>query len=297
MRLAPVNRSKSEENRVRVRFRDRQKGVFYMKKLSVLLALLLVLTCVALAACGREDETSSDASSETSGVSSVSSGAESSAPSESSSASETASSAVSSETSSATSSETSSEASSDTSSAPVAQTAESTEGVEPSGTSLASGLKLTGADPVDTALGNYPGNLTDGVFLAEGGTFTFSADWLGYWYNVKDAAVESKTNAPGGVAAPIVDLGKATEIHAARIHVMLGNTSGIVAPSEIKFSYSEDGTNWVDFGVKTFEKPAENDKTFDWVGFTLAEPATAQYVRVSLKCTDTWTFVDELEVY
>ena len=78
---------------------------------------------------------------------------------------------------------------------------------------------------------------------------------------------------------------------------MLGNTSGIVAPSEIKFSYSEDGTNWVDFGAKTFAKPADNDKTFDWVGFTLAEPVTAQYVRVSMKCTDTWTFVDELEVY
>lgn len=267
-----------------------------MKKLSVLLALLLVLTCVALAACGGEDETSSASSN----ASSASSEAESSASSEASSAASSAdnsSAASSADNSSAASSEASSEASSDTSSAPVAQTAASTEGVEPSGTNLAAGLKLAGADPVDASLGNYPGSLTDGVFLEEGGTFTFNTNWLGYWYNFKDAAVETKTNAPGGVAAPIVDLGKATEIHAARIHVMLGNTSGIVAPSEIKFSYSEDGTNWVDFGAKTFEKPAENDKTFDWVGFTLAEPATAQYVRVSLKCTDTWTFVDELEVY
>lgn len=262
-----------------------------MKKLSVLLALLLMLTCVALAACGGEEETSSAASVASSASSETSSAASSEASSVASSAASSA------DESSAASSEASSEASSDTSSAPAAQTAESTEGVEPSGTNLASGLKLAGADPVDAALGNYPGNLTDGVFLAEGGTFTFSTDWLGYWYNFKDAAVETKTNAPGGVATPIVDLGKATEIRAARIHVMLGNTSGIAAPSEIKFSYSEDGTNWVDFGAKTFEKPAENDKTFDWVGFTLAEPATAQYVRVSLKCTDTWTFVDELEVY
>ena len=270
-----------------------------MKKLSVLLALLLVLTCVALAACGGEEGTSSAASD----ASSASSDAGSSAPSEASSAvsseaSSVASSAASSaDESSAASSEASSEASSDTSSAPAAQTAASTEGVEPSGTNLAAGLKLAGADPVDASLGNYPGNLTDGVFLEEGGTFTFNTNWLGYWYNFKDAAVETKTNAPGGVAAPIVDLGKATEIRAARIHVMLGNTSGIVAPSEIKFSYSEDGTNWVDFGAKTFAKPAENDKTFDWIGFTLAEPVTAQYVRVSMKCTDTWTFVDELEVY
>ncbi len=262
-----------------------------MRKFSMLLALLLALTCFALAACGGEDETSSSASSETS---SATSGAASSVSS--SAASSGTASSVSSEATSETSSETTSNTSSGTS-GPVSQTAASREGVEPSGTNLAAGLTLTGADPVDAALGNYSGNLTDGIFLAEGGTFAFTADWLGYWYNVKDTDVESKTNAPGGVAVPTVDFGKATEIQSARIHVMLGNFAGIVVPAEITFSYSEDGVNWVDFGTKAYEVPEANDQSFGWVGFTLEEPAMARYVRVSLKRNDTWTFVDELEVY
>lgn len=271
-----------------------------MKKITLLLALVLALSCclLMLASCSEDgnDTSSAAGTSSTAAASSEEAASSKEASSTAAASSEEATSSEEPEESSEEPEESSEPETSEEEPA-AGGTAESTEGVEPSGRNLAEGKTLTGADAVDASIGNYPGNLTDGVCLAEGETFAISTDWLGYYYNADAIDIESKTNAPGGVAQPTLNFGETTEIKAARIHVFLGNFAGIVAPEEITFEYSEDGVNWVSFGTKTFSQAEANDTTVEWVGFTLTEPVSVQYVRVSLKRGGTWTFVDEFEVY
>lgn len=256
-----------------------------MKKLSFVLALVLALSCCLLASCGGNEEESSAVTSSADASSATSSAAASSeeASSEAASSEEASSEAASSE-------ETSSEAESSEESVP---TAEATEGVEPGDTNLALGATLTGADvwPDDP---RYSASLNDGNAAD---ALDYNDTWFGYWYNAGDADVESKTNAPGKLGTIVIDLGEVKEISAVRINAFLGNTSGILSPAGFVFEYSEDGENYVKFGEKTLESPAEGDTTVAWVGYTLATPANAQYVRVTVLINGTWTFVNEVEVY
>lgn len=253
-----------------------------MKKLSMLLALMLVATCCMLASCGGDEETSSTAS--------VASSVE--ASSEAASSIEETSSAVADVSSEAESSvEESSEAeSSIEESSEAAPAVEATEGVEPSGDNLALNATITGVD-VNGNNPAYSASLNDGAAADE---LTYDNNWFAYLYN---AGAPDQANAPGGVGTMLIDLGEVTEITAVRLHAFLGNDAGITAPLSVKFEYSEDGENFVTFGEKTFEKEEAGVRITDWVGYTLSAPVNAQYVRVSVTLNGVWAFLNEVEVY
>ncbi len=266
-----------------------------MRKLTLLLALIVVSSCclLALASCGDNGETSSTAA-----TSSVFSGAASSEDASSGAVSSEATSSEAASSEEISSEDTSSEdtSSEETSSENGGTTAQATEGVTPSGTNLALNCTYTGADAPDSSLGgDYSASLTDGQ-AAEG--LTFDASWFGYWYNDNAEDKASRTNTEGGVGTIVIDLGSVTAISAVRVNTFLGNSAGINAPKSMKFEYSEDGTNYVTFGEKSFESAADGDVTVEWVGFTLSEAANAQYVRVTVTTTGVcWTFLNEIEVY
>ena len=256
-----------------------------MKKIAFALALLIALTaCLfALASCGEETPA---ASSEEPAASSEEPASSSSEVSFSINPSEPE---ASSEEPAATSSEEPAEASSEEP-APIGEA--STDVSNLTGTNLAKGCKYTGADIMDCC-GKYTASLTDGVVPEK---LEYESTWYGYWYNAKDSAVEEKTNAPEGVGTIVLDLGAVKDVKAVRLLTMLGNTSGITAPSGISFEVSEDGTNYTSIGMQNF-LPEEGSKV-EWVGYQLAEAVKAQYVRVCVYVEGTcWTFISELEVY
>lgn len=258
-----------------------------MKKIAFVLAMLIALTgcLLALASCGDEPATSSEEAPAASSEEPASSSSEVSFsinPSEPEASSEEEP-AASSEEEPATSEE---------SGEPAPIEGASTDVSNLSGTNLAKGCKYTGADIMDCC-GKYTASLTDGVVPEK---LEYESTWYGYWYNAKDAAVETKTNAPEGVGTIVLDLGAVKDVKAVRLLTMLGNTSGITAPSAISFEVSEDGTNYTSLGMQSF-LPGEGS-TIGWVGYQLAEAVKAQYVRVCVYVEGTcWTFISELEVY
>lgn len=245
-----------------------------MKKLSLVLALILVCTCCAFVACGDDTDTSS---------------ADSSA----------ASSATSSATSSAVSSEASSEASSEDASSEDASTEDASSEVEGevsqgeavgevTGTNVAKGKSYTGADHCTSVDNPYNANLTDGVAATEG---TYDNAWFGYWYN---AGSPAPTNMPGGVGTFQLDLGKAENITAIRVNLWNCNASGIGAAKSIVASVSADGNSWTEIGALAL--PTTNDPA--WASIKV-DGVSAQYVKLVITAGDgaTWTFLNEVEVY
>lgn len=269
-----------------------------MKKVSLLLAVLLVLTCCLLAACGGDEDTASTETSSTDVSSAASSAEETSSKEESSS--EPSVEASSAEEESSESEETSepeeSEPETSEEEPTTGGTVESKELTDkPSGDNLALGATVVSGADVNTPAPQYNANLTDGKALEE---ISYDGEWFAYWYNTQDADVESKSNCPGGVAKPTVDLGEVTAIKAARINVFLGNISGIQSPTKIVFEFSEDGQSWTEFGSATYPVLTVEDTTVGWVGFEMSKAVDARYVRVSLTVTGAcWTFINEIEVY
>ena len=262
-----------------------------MKKFTLLLAALIVLSCCLLAACGDGDDaqTSSTATSSKAASSEASSAEESKAESSAAVSSEEASSGEETTSEPETSEpETSGEEPSNN------EPVESTELTgDPTGTNLALGATVTGAD-VQTASPQYNANLTDGKASS---SLSYDGEWFAYWYNLS-ATDMSITNTNDGVAQPVVDLGEVMEIKAARINAFLCNSSGIQSPTEFVFEFSVDGETWTNFGSKTYPILTEVDSTVGWVGFELNEAAEARYVRISMTTTGAcWTFVNEIEVY
>ena len=257
-----------------------------MKEIAFVLAMVIALTgcLLALASCGEETPA---ASSEEPAASSEEPASSSSEVSFSINPSEPE---ASSEEPAASSEEEPVATSSEEPAAPIEGA--STDVSNLSGTNLAQGCSYTGADVYSTEP-KYSASLTDGVAPGE---LHYDATWFGYWYNKNDAAVETKTNAPEGVGTIVLDLGAVKDVKAIRLETMLGNTSGITAPSAISFEVSEDGTNYTNIGMQNF-LPGEGS-TVAWVGYQLENAVKAQYVRVCLYVEGTcWTFISELEVY
>ena len=272
-----------------------------MKKIAILLALALALSCclLLLAACGDSEEASSPADTSSAATSSegTSSAATSSEKEESSSAVSSEEATSSEEEPSSEDPEESGESEPETSEEEPATggTVESTELTgTPSGDNLALGATVSGAD-VNTIASQYNAALTDGKAAD---AISYDGEWFAYWYNTQDADVDSKSNCPGGVAKPTVDLGEVTAIKAARINVFLGNISGIQSPTKFVFEYSEDGQNWTEFGSATYPVLTVEDSTVGWVGFEMSKAVDARYVRVSMTVSGAcWTFINEIEVY
>ena len=142
-----------------------------MKKLSLVLALILVFTCFAFVACGDDTDTSSADSS------AASSDASSAASSDASSA---ASSDASSEDSSedASAEDSSEDASAEDSSDDADDTTPGQEATELKGTNVALNKPYTGGDEA-TAQQGYNANLTDGQASNVG---AYDSTWFGFYY-------------------------------------------------------------------------------------------------------------------
>lgn len=248
-----------------------------MKKLSLLLALILVLTCGVLAACGDETETSSTAPES------------SEAKTESSALAEEASSEADVEASSETE-DASSEAPDDDSSAP----AQGEVPDELKGTNVALNKSYTGGDPAITSAGGapcqYSANLTDGVAGTDGKAY--DSTWFALWYNATSTLASN--NAPDGIGTIVIDLGAKTDgINAVRVHVNNANTSGICAAESIVAYVSDDNSSWTELGALVI--PEGDDP--DWAALAV-DNASGQYVKIVIDMgPDSWCFLNEIEVY
>jgi hypothetical protein len=268
-----------------------QGDFILMKKLSLMLAFVLVFALV-LVACGDETETSSTPATESSAATTESSAA---ATEESSEAAVEESSEAAVEESSEAAVEESSEAAVEESSEPEEDTTPNVEPGDPittEGTNVALNKSYTGGEVAitsgdGTACG-YTANLTDGQASMLG---AYDNTWFALWCN-RNSSLPSN-NAPDGVGTIIVDLGKSTkDINAIRVNLYQANTSGIGAPESIVAYVSEDNTNWT--AVGSLVLPETTDPA--WAEIAV-DNATAQYVKLVITLTDTWCFLNEIEVY
>ena len=259
-----------------------------MKKLSLILAFVLVFALV-LVACGDETETSSTPATESSVAATESSAA---ATEESSEAAVEESSEAAVEESSEAAVEESSEAEESTE-APVAGTE-----------NLAAGKTYTFSEQFrqggaevnwgwsDTAPYAYPDEdgktMTDGV-IANSDSVYSDAVWAG-WTGVHPTYSET------GYAWITVDLGEATDI--ARAVVQLGSSgldNGIGATNMvIEIAVSTDGETFEVVGGTVPEDDASTCCIETVIDLDAA--ANAQYVQFRLNRTG-WMFISEVEVY
>ena len=260
-----------------------------MKKLSLVLALVLVLTCAVLAACGGDEDTSSAATSSTAATSSK--------PAEESKE------AVSTESSEEAPAESSDAATESSEEAPAESSDAATEvPTAPAGENVASGAAYTtsklyrqGGAEVNWAYSEdapeaYPDTdgieLTDGV-LPEDTDYT-NAAWVGLHDGTPDAT-------EAGYSWITIDLGEAKAINYIKLYAGSANTGadqgvGIGAPAGVEFFGSNDGAEWTSLGVANIT---------DGDYYSVAETGTVaevQYVQARL-FTGGWAFVTEMEVY
>ena len=251
-----------------------------MKKLSFILALMLVLTCAVLAACGGDEDTSSAASSEAS--------------------SEAASSEVSSEA--ASSEDASSEASSEEVSSEDSSTESSDAPVVDAGDeNIAAGVSYTaceqykqgGADVnwgwSDTAPYAYPdenGNsLTDGKKPADDADYQ-AVEWAGWTGAHPNYAAD-------GYIWMTLDLGETKDI--AKVNVWYGTQvlgNGIGAPQTIEALVSDDGETWT---ALNDAMPANSDAVLNEC-VSLEGAASGRFVQIRI-FTAGWVFLSEIEVF
>ncbi len=292
-----------------------------MKKLSLVLALILVLTCAVLAACGGDDTSSSAApsnkpvasskvESSVASSSTVDSSVASSSTVDSSvvesstvdssvveSSSEAASSEVESSEAASSEVESSSEAaSSEVESSEVESSEVESSDVETSqpetsqpageGTNVALGKSYDakGYKAGGEWPADYTANLTDGAAATE---LTFDNNWFAFCPSEGDNGI----NAPDGVGAVTIDLGSVTNITAIKVNTLMGDTqngSGINAPAKM--------VAYVD-GVEVGAITTDSKATDGAVWWTLNTAAKGQNVKVEVTLNGTFAFINEIEVY
>ena len=244
-----------------------------MKKLSLMLAFVLVFACV-LVACGDETETSSTPATE----SSVAATESSTAATESSEAA-TESSEAATESSVA---EESTEASTE---APAA----GTENLAAGKTYTLSALFRQGSVGYDPeAPVSYPDEdgktLTDGILPADDAKFS-APEWVGF--NGQDPEYI-------GYHTITLDLGEKKDL--AKYVFKYGTsalTAGIVSPATIEIFVSDDGETWGDrIGG---DVPTDDISTVNGV-YELAAGASGRYVQFRFTSAG-WAFISEVEVY
>ena len=245
-----------------------------MKKLSLILAFVLVFALV-LVACGDETETSST-------------------PATESSAATTESSAAATEESSEAAVEESSEAAVEESSEPE----EDTPNVEPGdaitteGTNVALNASYT-ISGTGVGHGQYTANLTDGQ---ANGAMAYDNSWFAFYCNGTDNSI---LNAPDKQGYVIIDLGAEKDINAIRINFANNTGAGICSPEKVTVSFSNDGTTFEKAGrmplyIATAEDTTHDNKVY-WS--ELEVEGTARYVKVDITLIGTFVFLNEIEVY
>jgi hypothetical protein len=255
-----------------------------MKKLSLILALVLVLTCGVLAACGDKTEESSAAESV----------AESAAESKAESKAESSEAATESSEAATESSEAATESS---------EAEESKEPIEAGTDNLAAGKTYTtseqfrqggadvnwGYDPnAQIAYPDETGSLTDGVKANEDSAYT-DAVWAGWTGVHPDYAAT-------GYMWMTIDLGEAKDL--AKFVAYIGSSKldqGISAQNcVVTIAVSNDGET---FEVVGEAIPVDDINTIHAVTTVeLGEAVNAQYVQFRF-ARGGWVFLSELEVY
>ena len=258
-----------------------------MKKLSIMLALLLVLS-LALVACGGEEEASSTPEAE----SSVAATESSEAATESSEATTESSDAA---------TEESSEAVVEDSSEPEAETSEPEddgENVEPGeaisveGTNVALNAKYT-ISGTGVGRDKYNAPLTDGQANS---VMAYDNTWFAFYCNGNDPTI---LNAPDKQGYVIIDLGAEKSINAIRINFANNTGAGISSAEKVIVSFSNDGESFEKAGrmplyIATKEDTTNDNKVY-WS--ELEVEGTARYVKVDITLIDTFVFLNEIEVY
>lgn len=262
-----------------------------MKKLAVLLAIAMALSCclLMLAACGDSEDTSSAAETSSDAASSneETSGEESSAASDASFE----------ETSDAVSDETTEES-------PAGS--EPDDGNDPENGNLALGKSYTKSQLfqqgetvnddgtkawgwLDTAPVSYPDSgdkeLTDGKLAANDSGYG-DEEWMGFHSGCPDYT----TN---GYSYFTVDLGDSCDL--TKLVVYVGTSKlggGIGVPATVDFLVSEDGEKFTSVGSVT---PAD-DPNNSVLAVEQACSVTARYVQVRMTAAN-WMFVCEFEAY
>ena len=265
-----------------------------MKKLSLMLALVLVLTCV-LVACGDETETSSTPATE----SSVAATESSEAATESSEAATESSEAATEESSEAATEESSEAATESSEPEEVSEPEEdTTPNVEPGdpitteGTNVALNKSYTISG---TGVGRdiYTAPLTDGQANS---VMAYDGTWFAFYCNGTDTSI---LNAPDKQGYVIIDLGAEKDINAIRINFANNTGAGICSPEKVTVSFSNDGTTFEKAGRMPLYIASADDTTHDnkvyWS--ELEVEGTARYVKVDITPIGTFVFLNEIEVY
>ena len=248
-----------------------------MKKLSLLLALLLALSCFVLASCGEEEESSVTETSSTAATSSVEESKEESSVVEASSEEES---------------------SEEESKEP--EYTKNPDALATDGNNVAAGKTYTrsllfrqggadanwGWDENANIAYDDEGNvtLTDGVITAADAAYS-DATWMGF----SALAPDYSTN--GGYSWLIVDLGESYELSELTLYV--GTTflaNGISCPTAIEYLVSEDNENWYSAGTVN---PVD-DANVATVPATLECDVTGRYVQIRIM-TPGWAFINEFE--
>ncbi len=244
-----------------------------MKKISLILALVLVLACCVFAACSEESETSSEAASSEAATS------ENVSKEESVAASEAESEAVS-EAESEAASEAASEAVSEDES--VAESVpEDTEPVE--GENIAKGKSVT-ISGNGIGHGPYTADLTDGNAV---GAMAYDGTWFAFYCNTDAAEV----NAPDKVGYAIIDLGKEQDIAGVRANLVNNTGAAVLPPKAINVYLSNDGESWEKVG--TLPTSTAEDTAY-WAEANV--DGSARYVKVEFELDGIFAFVNEIEV-
>ncbi len=250
-----------------------------MKKLSLMLAFVLVFALV-LVACGDETETSSTPATESSVAADASSEA---ATEESSEAAVEESSEAAVEESSEAAVEESSEAAVEESSEAVVEDT-SVEIVEGNGANVALNKSYT-----ISGIGNrdaYYGNITDGVVAVGLGEDKESV-WFGFYENGANP-----TNAPDKIGYFIIDLENAYSLTSVKAHLINKDAWGIGVPVSAKAYISIDGTNFTEAGELEIDS---TDGVEYWTEVEVT--GNARYVKFELTLSTSFAFVSEVEVY